>query len=488
MELLMRIIFAGRPAAILVCLLFAGQASGQIQHIFFDTTGDFGVDDNWSDPAKAPPEKPPGISFEHLSYFYYINGNRTATISAGSPNGSHFEVQHLFPGDSPPVEMPSPGNLIFEGGPEPVPGEFGASLTVLGTNRFIVGQRCNNWQTGGNPFGACGGGGTVTMNGSSDLLADGIVIGERDFGSLYIGPDARVRSGHINEQGNFSRQDFRIGSFGPSRGLTEPTPQRLEGEGIVEVHGELIANTIYMPESGASGELRLMPGGIINIRGLNMTFESFRTSRSSKLSIVGSGGSFNMTVAGLLANHPSATISFTADAMGVTPITGGGSADLDGGNLVLDLDDFNFTASSTMTLIDVEPDLLFGEFGNVTFVGDTTATVNYDVANGNVFLSNFMSTEPPGITGDYNDNGIVDAADYVVWRKNLGTNNTLPNDDSPGSVLPVDYDKWKANFGKTSSGSALAQAVPEPGTLAAMLLLVACSGARLRGGRQESCK
>ncbi|HEY3393228.1 MAG TPA: hypothetical protein VGK58_10995, partial [Lacipirellulaceae bacterium] len=446
----------------------------------------FGVDDNWSDPAKAPPEKPPGIGLEHLSYFYYINGNRTATISAGSPNGSHFEVQHLFPGDSPPAEFPSPGNLIFEGGPEPAPGEFGASLTVLGTNRFIVGQRCNESVSGGDPFAACGGGGTVTMNGASDLLADGIVIGERDFGSLYIGPDARVRSGHINEQGNYSRQDFRIGSFGPSRGLTEPIPQRLEGEGIVEVHGELIANTMYMPESGASGELRLMPGGRIDIRGLNMTFESFRTSRSSKLSIVGSGGSFNMTVATLLANHPTATISFAADAVGVTPITGGGGADLDGGNLVLDLDDFNFNASSTLMLIDVQPDLLFGEFGSVTFAGDTTATVNYDVANGNVFLSNFMSTEPPGINGDYNDDGKVDAADYVVWRKNNGTTTALPNDSTPGLVSPADYDIWRENFGRSSSGGSLAQAVPEPGTLAAVLLLVACSGVRLRSGRHES--
>ena len=85
-------------AALVFCLLVVQQAFGQIQYISFDTTGDFGLDANWSDPAKAPPEKPPSATFDHNFYFYYINDNNTATISAGSPNGSQFEALHLFVG------------------------------------------------------------------------------------------------------------------------------------------------------------------------------------------------------------------------------------------------------------------------------------------------------------------------------------------------------------------------------------------------------
>lgn len=88
-----------------------------------------------------------------------------------------------------------------------------------------------------------------------------------------------------------------------------------------------------------------------------------------------------------------------------------------------------------------------------------------------------------GVTGDYNNNGVVDAADYAVWRQNVGTNTVLPNDPTGGTIGTAQYDTWKANFGRTPSGSGsgteLNGAVPEPGTL--MLVLLALAGvARLR--------
>ncbi len=61
-----------------------------------------------------------------------------------------------------------------------------------------------------------------------------------------------------------------------------------------------------------------------------------------------------------------------------------------------------------------------------------------------------------GIAGDYNNNGIVDAADYALWRNYQGTNTVLPNDPTGGTIGATQYNTWKANFGKTpGSGSAL---------------------------------
>jgi hypothetical protein len=76
------------------------------------------------------------------------------------------------------------------------------------------------------------------------------------------------------------------------------------------------------------------------------------------------------------------------------------------------------------------------------------------------------------LPGDFNNDGTVDAADYVVWRKNDGTQ--------------AGYDSWRANFGASlgvGSGSVdpLAQrsasdqpqsdAIPEPVSIALVATL-----------------
>ncbi len=79
-------------------------------------------------------------------------------------------------------------------------------------------------------------------------------------------------------------------------------------------------------------------------------------------------------------------------------------------------------------------------------------------------------TGPEGTPGDFNDDGVVDAADYTVFRDNLGTNFDLAgNGDeegpSAGVVDQADYDLWAASYGNGVVPSATASAVPEPGTL-----------------------
>ncbi len=72
------------------------------------------------------------------------------------------------------------------------------------------------------------------------------------------------------------------------------------------------------------------------------------------------------------------------------------------------------------------------------------------------------------LTGDYNLDGRVDAADYSVWRDTLGSTNDLrANGDNTGASIGVvdeaDYTAWKNNFGTASS--ATAASIPEPSAL-----------------------
>jgi hypothetical protein len=79
------------------------------------------------------------------------------------------------------------------------------------------------------------------------------------------------------------------------------------------------------------------------------------------------------------------------------------------------------------------------------------------------------------LPGDYNDNGSVDAADYVVWRDNLNTTNLIPNDTTPEWVMEDDYMVWREKFGSAAGSAAgldstFGNAIPEPTTLATVLL------------------
>ncbi len=92
----------------------------------------------------------------------------------------------------------------------------------------------------------------------------------------------------------------------------------------------------------------------------------------------------------------------------------------------------------------------------------------------------YIST--PGVPGDYNSDGTVNAADYTVWRNNLGASITLPNEGAgitPGTVTVHDYDYWKTRFGATS-GSGAALAVPEPPAIVVAILGIAVASGLIK--------
>jgi uncharacterized membrane protein len=72
-----------------------------------------------------------------------------------------------------------------------------------------------------------------------------------------------------------------------------------------------------------------------------------------------------------------------------------------------------------------------------------------------------------GLPGDFNNDGAVDAADYVVWRKGVGV---VPT--------PANYNLWRAHFGETlgnGSGATANVTVPEPATLVMLVMAAAAS-------------
>jgi len=84
----------------------------------------------------------------------------------------------------------------------------------------------------------------------------------------------------------------------------------------------------------------------------------------------------------------------------------------------------------------------------------------------------FVNLSQP--TGDFNSDGKVNAADFVLWRKN------------PSSFLPSTYNTWRTNFGNPpGSGSGLdgAGTIPEP--TAGMIAMAALAALPWRLRRQR---
>lgn len=81
----------------------------------------------------------------------------------------------------------------------------------------------------------------------------------------------------------------------------------------------------------------------------------------------------------------------------------------------------------------------------------------------------------PPLPGDYNNDGLVNAADYTLWRDRK----PLPTETVTAGVTDAaDYAVWRANYGLTGQGGAMA--IPEPASATFVAMVLACG---LRRGR-----
>jgi hypothetical protein len=108
---------------------------------------------------------------------------------------------------------------------------------------------------------------------------------------------------------------------------------------------------------------------------------------------------------------------------------------------------------------------------------DTTTAVVTDLGATQAQFLDGLAFAPgsPSLTGDYNNNGTVDAPDYVLWRKYLNTTTTMPNDPIGGTIGTAQYDQWRAHFGQpagSGAGAMTSATIPEPSTLVLLMFVV----------------
>jgi hypothetical protein len=123
------------------------------------------------------------------------------------------------------------------------------------------------------------------------------------------------------------------------------------------------------------------------------------------------------------------------------------------------------------TFVNSRSEFLGQIFNTGTPLGNRDVIFTYTTIFGDIvtgLVEYCTNCSPVGIPGDYNNNGVVDAADYVVWRKTNGTQ--------------AGYNLWRTNFGRTSGSGSSLTAVPEPSNfLLALVALLVAAMVRVRG-------
>ena len=107
------------------------------------------------------------------------------------------------------------------------------------------------------------------------------------------------------------------------------------------------------------------------------------------------------------------------------------------------------------TLYGIEARRPTTALGHLVTFDTTTGAVTDLGATVAQFLDGLAFKPSASLAGDYNHDGKVTAADYVVWK----------NGGSPTPNSPADYATWRANFGKSAgsgAGGLSNSLVPEP--------------------------
>jgi hypothetical protein len=131
-----------------------------------------------------------------------------------------------------------------------------------------------------------------------------------------------------------------------------------------------------------------------------------------------------------------------------------------------------YSGSFDLLLSGVLPQMNGGPF-NTKLIGSEGTSVAAEIHNGTIEVTVSRN-------GDYNHNGIVDAADYTLWRNSFGQSGPALSADGDGNLVidDNDYRVWKDAFGQLTGGPGAGAmlkdgaVVPEPCTLSIASLVV----------------
>jgi hypothetical protein len=116
---------------------------------------------------------------------------------------------------------------------------------------------------------------------------------------------------------------------------------------------------------------------------------------------------------------------------------------------------------------------IFGDEDNETAAGLINSLAFYDEVLSDAAIAALGAASATGIPvpvvndADFDNNGVVDGADFLRWQRGFGTSGTNAQGDADGNgvINAADLVIWKASYGGAPAAAAVG-AVPEPASLA----------------------
>ncbi|MGL4514721.1 MAG: hypothetical protein ACRCT8_16660 [Lacipirellulaceae bacterium] len=310
------------------------------------------------------------------------------------------------------------------------------------------------------------------------LRGDGIVRGGIDVlasGALETLPNQVLRlQGPVSNVGAITAAgeiDF-LGTL-TNPGGAAPGTIGLEG-GTIRLSQALANAGVIASASGATNVHGTIAntGRIVVATDSVATFhDSVTTSGGGQVSVLAGGNALflsNVSFVGasslaLGLSDPSADPSEGAN---LAQVSAQGPVALAGSLTVTAPAGFAPVLGQSFLLIDA-PAGITGTFGTVT-LPTAPMGLQFDLVYSGNSLVMATAIDPGTVffPGDFNGDGLVNAADYTTWRDALDSNNPLVDGagNANGVVDQADYAVWVANYGNVAPSSATA--VPEPGAIA----------------------
>lgn len=283
------------------------------------------------------------------------------------------------------------GSLIV-GADWPVTGDLGTPGTLnMSAGKIIVAGGGDSFQIG---RACCAGDGAINLSGTAELEITGSdpIVGTRENAVLDIGGTGKVYSTAGREV------YWRLGNYGPSFDPTPANPGGLQGNGLLNVHGNgtFNAHVIFIADNDATGEIRVSDSGsVVLTSNLVPRPSGFVAGGSASVRMVGSNATlqaYNLESESL-PGEIRTKYRFDADASGVSEIKLTDAINITNNDLEVNLGSFALAPQAKITLFDGDQALatnrIFGTFANVTVNGVSNPanyTVVYDQALGDIQL------------------------------------------------------------------------------------------------------